>query len=60
MILALIIGNMCFALMLKGVPTWLEIVLSATHSICNVVALIMWAETKSKIKALFRTKGGAE
>ena len=60
MIIALIISDMCFALLLKGVPTWFEIVLIATHAICNIVALIMWEETKSKIKALWKMKGGAE
>ena len=61
MIAALIISNICLMLMVKGVPTWLSVVLSIVYSVSNVVALILWEETKDKIKTLenkTKRKGG--
>ena len=62
MITALILNTLCYVLMVQGVPTWLEVVLSIVSAICPVVALIVWNETKDKIRSLERQiekmKGG--
>lgn len=61
MIRALIISNICLILILKGVPTWLWSILSIGYVGCNTVALILWEETKDKIKRLenkMKMKGG--
>lgn len=64
MIAALILHTLCYVFMVKGVPTWLEVVLSIVSAICTAVALIVWNETKDKIRSLERQieklKGGAE
>lgn len=60
---ALIIGNVCLILLLKGVPQWLSVVLSFGYSVSNVVAILVWVDTKDRIKALenkVKKKGGAE
>ena len=58
MITALLISNVCLILILKGVPTWLDTVLSITYGISTLAAFIIWHETKIKIKALLKEKGG--
>ena len=52
MIGALIINNFCLILLVKGVPTWMQFVLSVTSAISSCAALIAWEETKSEILAL--------
>jgi hypothetical protein len=61
MIGALIISDFCLIVLTKGVPTWLSIIVSFIYVICNVTALILWEETKSKINILehkYIKKGG--
>ena len=61
MIAALIISNICLIFMAKGVPTWVSVVLSIVYSVSNCVALILWEETKRKIKTIennTKRKGG--
>jgi hypothetical protein len=61
MIAALILHTLCYVFMVKGVPNWLELVLSIVSAICTVVALILWEETKDRIKVLEnKTKKGGE
>jgi hypothetical protein len=43
--------------MVKGIPTWLELVLGIVSVICTGVALIIWEETKDKIRSLERQIG---
>ena len=52
MIGALIISNFCLILMIKGVSTWIAVVLSFVYVICNCVALILWEETKDRIRVI--------
>lgn len=52
MIGALIIQIFCYILILKGVPSWLDAILSCVSVISAVTALIIWEETKSRIQAL--------
>ena len=52
MIGTLIISNICFVLLLKDVPTWLAVVLGVAYAICTGVSLILWEETKDKIKRI--------
>lgn len=56
MIAALLLHTLCYAFMVKGVPTWLELVLSLVGAICTVVALILWEETKDKIRSLEKSR----
>lgn len=60
MITALLISNVCLILISKGVPTWLDMVLSIAYGISTLTAFIIWHETKIKIKALLKEKGGAD
>ena len=64
MIIALVIFNFCYIFVIKGVPLWLECVLAIVSTICIGVALIIWEETKDKIKhlenQLKKMKGGEE
>ena len=57
MIAALILHTLCYVFMVKGVPAWLELVLSIVSVICTGVALIIWEETKDKIRSLERQIG---
>lgn len=52
MILALIISQMCFALLAKGVPGWLGIILILINATCAAVAEACWGITKSRIHTL--------
>ena len=61
MIGAILIHFVCYVFMLKGVPFYLHNVLSLISTICAAVALLVWEQTKDRLKALekeLRKKGG--
>ena len=61
MSIALILCNLCYILMLKGVPNWLHIVLSILSVIFNCVALALEDGIISRVRILedkINKKGG--
>lgn len=52
MIIALVLYNICFVLLLKGVPHWLEIVLCIVSPMLSLAAALIWEFAKSKIELI--------
>ena len=52
MISFIVISQACLVLLIKGVPTWIAILLSICYGICNCVSLVLWEETKDRIKRI--------
>ena len=58
MISFLVVGNMCFTLMMLDVPSWMRTVASIAGSMCYFVAMILWEMTKDKINKKNGTERG--
>lgn len=61
MMVALAIANCCIVLLLKGVPLWLEKLLSVVYIGSMLFASVTWAIFKEKIEVLenkIEKKGG--
>ena len=54
MVVSLLISTCCLVIMSKGVPDWVETILSITYGICNMCAFLSWTFTKEEIKKLER------